>query len=120
MASCVLCDLPRREFGPFRPYFPKNPRGFGRLRQRIARKRFLDAAFRDDHGGIVVRMVRVSTDLADEFGLRWPIVPMLWGEPGDSLLPAVVGVNVPTNAHSWELYAGGTMITRLPWRSSAL
>ena len=76
-ASRVLCDLPRRRFGPFRPYFPKNPRGSVRLGQRIAREQFRDAAFRDDHGGIVVRVVPMSAALTDELGLTGPVVPML-------------------------------------------
>ncbi len=76
-ASRVLCDLARRRFGPFRPYFPKNPRGSVRLGQRIAREQFLDAAFRDDHGGIVVRVVPMSAALTDELGLTGPVVPML-------------------------------------------
>ncbi len=76
-ASRVLCDLARRRFGPFRPYFPKNPRGSVRLGQRIAREQFPDAALGDNHGGIVVRVVPMSAALTDELGLTGPVVPML-------------------------------------------
>ena len=45
-----------------------------RLGERISGEEFLDAAFRDDTGGIVIRMIRVSAALTDKFGWTLPIV----------------------------------------------
>ncbi len=44
------------------------------LRKRISGEEFLDAAFRDDAGGIVIRVIRVSAVLTDKFDLRGPVV----------------------------------------------
>ncbi len=109
-ASRVLCDLARRRFGPFRPYFPKNPRGSVRLCQRIAREQFLDAAFCDDHGGIVVRVVPMSAALTDELGLTGPVdggkndivpSPQISSSRRPLLSPAVV---IASGAgHVWRL-----------------
>ena len=52
----------------------KNPRRFVHFRERISGEEFLDAAFRDDAGGIMARMIRVSALLTDKRGLMGSVV----------------------------------------------
>ena len=101
LASRVLSDHPRRDFGPFRPQLPKNARCFVRFGQRIAGKECFDAPLRDRAGRIVVGIIAMFTALTDEFGLTQPS-----------------GEGNRHTAHSCELDAKGSRMTNLLARNA--